>query len=155
TRGRRWAELPEYVTLRTPWRHDAALIRALMSVDMSDRGGYLGAGPKRAILRTIEAQCGCAEGARPPDRCSRLAVTPPPRLTRAAMAALAALVGTGIAAWPGLVTAQEAPSSFSRSSASGSFLAARHAGGQKDAAAAASYYRAALRGDPRNNELLN
>jgi tetratricopeptide (TPR) repeat protein len=49
----------------------------------------------------------------------------------------------------------EAPSSFSRSSASGSFLAARHAGGQKDAAAAASYYRAALRGDPRNNELLS
>jgi len=46
------------------------------------------------------------------------------------------------------------PSSFSRTSASGSFLAARHAGGQKDAAAAASYYRAALRGDPRNNELL-
>jgi tetratricopeptide (TPR) repeat protein len=27
-------------------------------------------------------------------------------------------------------------------------------GGQRDAAAAASYYRAALRGDPRNNELL-
>jgi tetratricopeptide (TPR) repeat protein len=48
----------------------------------------------------------------------------------------------------------EAPSSFSRISTSGSFLAARHAGGQKDAAAAASYYRAALRGDPRNNELL-
>jgi tetratricopeptide (TPR) repeat protein len=46
------------------------------------------------------------------------------------------------------------PSSFSRTSTSGSFLAARHAGGQKDAAAAASYYRAALRGDPRNNELL-
>jgi tetratricopeptide (TPR) repeat protein len=40
-------------------------------------------------------------------------------------------------------------------SASGSYLAARHAGGQKDAAAAAAYYRAALRGDPRNNELLN
>jgi tetratricopeptide (TPR) repeat protein len=48
----------------------------------------------------------------------------------------------------------EAPSSFSRISTSGSFLAARHAGGQRDAAAAASYYRAALRGDPRNNELL-
>ena len=80
---------------------------------------------------------------------------PSPRLRRAAVAALAAFVGTGVAAWPGLLTAQEAPSSFSRSSASGSFLAARHAGGQKDAAAAASYYRAALRGDPRNNELLN
>src|SRR5689334_9218073 len=42
----------------------------------------------------------------------------------------------------------------SRISPSGSYLAARHAGGQRDAAAAASYYRAALRGDPRNNELL-
>jgi tetratricopeptide (TPR) repeat protein len=43
---------------------------------------------------------------------------------------------------------------FSRTSTSGSYLAARHAGGEKDAAAAAAYYRAALRGDPRNNELL-
>jgi len=48
----------------------------------------------------------------------------------------------------------EAPSSFSRTSPSGSYLAARHAGGERDAAAAASYYHAALRGDPRNNELL-
>ena len=37
---------------------------------------------------------------------------------------------------------------------SGSYLAARHAGGQRDVAAAASYYRAALRADPGNNELL-
>ena len=67
------------------------------------------------------------------------------------MAALAALAMT----WPGMLSAQaQAPSSFARISASGSFLAARHAGGQKDAAAAAAYYRAALRGDPRNNELL-
>jgi tetratricopeptide (TPR) repeat protein len=42
----------------------------------------------------------------------------------------------------------------SRTSTSGSYLAARHAGGQRDAAAAAAYYRSALRGDPRNNELL-
>jgi len=50
--------------------------------------------------------------------------------------------------------APQPPANFSRTSASGSYLAARHAGGQRDAAAAASYYRAALRGDPRNNELL-
>ena len=49
----------------------------------------------------------------------------------------------------------EAPSNFSHSSTSGSYLAARHAGGERDAAAAAAYYRAALRGDPANNELLN
>ena len=37
----------------------------------------------------------------------------------------------------------------------GSYLAARHAGIERDAAAAALYYRAALRGDPRNTELLD
>jgi len=36
----------------------------------------------------------------------------------------------------------------------GSYLAARHAGTQRDAAAAATYYRSALRADPRNSELL-
>ncbi len=67
------------------------------------------------------------------------------------MAALAAIT----IAWPGMLSARaQAPSNFSRVSASGSYLAARHAGSQKDAAAAASYYRSALRGDPRNNELL-
>ncbi|HEY3222580.1 MAG TPA: tetratricopeptide repeat protein [Pseudolabrys sp.] len=40
-------------------------------------------------------------------------------------------------------------------SASGSYLAARHAGQQRDAAAAASYYRAALKRDPNNPELLD
>jgi tetratricopeptide (TPR) repeat protein len=71
------------------------------------------------------------------------------------VAALAVLAATCAITWPAMLSAQaEAPSSFSRISTSGSFLAARHAGGQKDAAAAASYYRAALRGDPRNNELL-
>ena len=82
---------------------------------------------------------------------------PSPRIMRAAMAALAALAIAVI--WPGMLFARAQaqaphPSGFSRSSSSGSYLAARHAGGQKDAAAAATYYRAALRGDPRNNELL-
>ena len=48
-------------------------------------------------------------------------------------------------------TAQE----LARVSPSGSYLAARHAGSQRDAAAAAAYYRAALRNDPRNPELLS
>ena len=43
---------------------------------------------------------------------------------------------------------------LSRLSASGSYLAARHAGTQRDAGAAAAYYRAALRGDQKNSELL-
>jgi len=43
---------------------------------------------------------------------------------------------------------------FSRSSSFGSYLAARHASAQRDAQAAAAYYRAALRADPKNTELL-
>ncbi len=39
--------------------------------------------------------------------------------------------------------------------ASGSYLAARHAGQQRDALAAAAFYRAALRRDPKNGELLD
>ena len=39
--------------------------------------------------------------------------------------------------------------------ASGSYLAARHAGQQRDAAAAAAYYRSALKRDPNNGELLD
>ena len=39
--------------------------------------------------------------------------------------------------------------------ASGSYLAARHAGQQRDSAAAAAYYKAALRRDPKNGELLD
>ena len=39
--------------------------------------------------------------------------------------------------------------------ASGSYLAARHAGQQRDAGAAAAYYRAALQRDPKNSELLD
>ncbi|MGE5535579.1 MAG: tetratricopeptide repeat protein [Acidobacteriota bacterium] len=40
-------------------------------------------------------------------------------------------------------------------SAAGSYLAARHAGQQRDAAAAAAFYEAALRRDPKNPELLD
>ncbi len=70
---------------------------------------------------------------------------------RAAVAAVATLA----IVWPGIVSARaQAPSTLSRASASGNFLAARHAGTHKDAAAAAAHYRAALRSDPRNSELL-
>jgi tetratricopeptide (TPR) repeat protein len=68
------------------------------------------------------------------------------------MAAVAAFV----LGWPGMATPRaEAPANLSHTSTSGSYLAARHANGERDAAAAASYYRAALRGDPRNKELLS
>ncbi len=37
----------------------------------------------------------------------------------------------------------------------GSYLAARHASVERDASAAAAFYRSALRTDPKNNELLD
>ncbi len=79
-------------------------------------------------------------------------MTPSPRFRHAALAALAVLAFNAT----GAVSAQaQVPSSFSRASSAGSFLAARHASVERDAAAAATYYRAALRGDPRNGEILN
>jgi len=66
--------------------------------------------------------------------------------------------------WPGALFAQgqgqsptqgQFPSTNARASGWGSYLAARHASTERDAAAAASYFRSALRADPRNNELLN
>jgi len=47
------------------------------------------------------------------------------------------------------------PRELSRISPSGSYLAARHAGINRDATAAALYYRAVLRADPRNPDLLS
>src|SRR6516165_4784440 len=86
-------------------------------------------------------------------RWSRRAMIPSPPLRRAVVAVLAALAIT----WPGMLSTRAQAQSrdgFSRTSPSGSYLAARHAGDQRDVAAASSYYRAALRGDPGNNELL-
>jgi tetratricopeptide (TPR) repeat protein len=45
------------------------------------------------------------------------------------------------------------PQDLAGLTASGSYLAARHAGQMRDAEAAAAYYRAALKRDPSNNEL--
>ncbi len=47
------------------------------------------------------------------------------------------------------------PQELAHVSPSGDYLAARHAGSERDAAAAAAYYAAALRADPKNPELLN
>jgi tetratricopeptide (TPR) repeat protein len=53
--------------------------------------------------------------------------------------------------------AAQAPSALDLAglTASGSYLAARHAGQQRDAAAAAAFYQQALRRDPKNGELLD
>jgi tetratricopeptide (TPR) repeat protein len=47
------------------------------------------------------------------------------------------------------------PQELAKISAAGNYLAARHAGQQRDARTAASYYRATLRHDPKNGELLD
>jgi tetratricopeptide (TPR) repeat protein len=74
---------------------------------------------------------------------------------RAATSAIAAIAVSWATSSMGMSTAQaQTPNPYSRTSVSGSFMAARHAGTERDAAAAAAYYKAALRGDPRNNELL-
>lgn len=86
----------------------------------------------------------------------------PISILRAALPALAVLL-----VWSGLPGAQAqtgtpstqrpkvAMPAMPRASVSGSYLAARHAGVSRDAAAASVYYRVALRGDPRNPELLS
>jgi hypothetical protein len=69
------------------------------------------------------------------------------------------LVGVALATFimtlPAALAAQSpTPQELSRISASGSYLAARHASSQRDSTAASAYYRAALKADPRNPELL-
>ena len=60
-----------------------------------------------------------------------------------------------VAAWPSMLGAQTPTAQeLARMSPAGNYLAARHAGTQRDATAAAAYYRAALRTDPRNPILL-
>jgi tetratricopeptide (TPR) repeat protein len=69
----------------------------------------------------------------------------------------AALAATafGILMLPGLLAAQSPTKpDASRTSASGNYLAARHAIQQRDSASASTYLRAALRADPKNPDLL-
>ena len=78
----------------------------------------------------------------------------PPR--RAAVFALAAVI-----ALPATLCAQANTSpmppnqqELARVSSAGNYLAARHAGTERDAASSSAYYRAALRADPKNPVLL-
>jgi tetratricopeptide (TPR) repeat protein len=70
-------------------------------------------------------------------------------IASSALAAFVAAAPIEIAAQPSGVP------EFSSTTASGSYLAARHAGQQRDAAAAATFYRSALKRDPNNSELLD
>src|SRR4051795_11839395 len=70
------------------------------------------------------------------------------RLFGAVVAALGLLAMSAFAQAP---SHQE----LSRLAPFGAYLAARHAGAERDASAAAAYYRAALRADPNNKELID
>src|SRR3978361_904055 len=83
------------------------------------------------------------------------------RFNRAVIAAagLLALCGTVSAQTPERPTDTSPPFPTSRDMKSlttaGSYLAARHASVERDASSAATFYRSALRTDPKNNELLD
>ena len=89
------------------------------------------------------------------------------RFNRWTAAAAIALMSTALMAVPGAVLAQTpdhpentaAPfptrNDLKSLTGAGSYLAARHASVERDAAAAAAFYRSALRTDPKNNELLD
>jgi tetratricopeptide (TPR) repeat protein len=69
------------------------------------------------------------------------------------------IAGTALAAFlaaaPIELAAQPSEQDMIGLTASGSYLAARHAGQMRDASSAAAYYRAALNRDPKNGELLD
>jgi hypothetical protein len=98
-------------------------------------------------------QCGPAERRGPPDGVDQIVILSH-TIRRAVLAALAATAITCSMPGPHAALAQ-APSAASHVSAAGSFLAAQHASRERDAAAAATFYRSALRNDPKNNELLD
>ena len=73
------------------------------------------------------------------------------KFSRVATGAALALAAAALPASAQTPSAQE----LAEITASGSYLAARHAGQQREAPAAAAYYRAALRLDPKNTSLLD
>ena len=76
----------------------------------------------------------------------------PPR--RAAAVALAAIVALPATLCAQANTQTPTQQELARVSPAGNYLAARHAGTERDALAASAYYRAALRADPKNPVLL-
>ena len=90
----------------------------------------------------------------------KTAVTARVSLRRAAQGAMAALVGASIASVPGLAAAKvrdtvSLPAPFEVSdSPAGNYLAALVAGAERDTVAAATFFREALRYDPRNAQLI-
>ncbi|HTS42370.1 MAG TPA: tetratricopeptide repeat protein [Xanthobacteraceae bacterium] len=78
------------------------------------------------------------------------------RFAGVVISALTLLAPCALAAQTPAPAKSQVPSlrELARISPTGNYLAARHAGAQRDASAAAAFFRAALRSDPRNGELL-
>jgi len=76
-------------------------------------------------------------------------------LTLRALPALAALVLAAFDPHAAQAQGNQASQANAHLTASGSFLAALHASRERDAGAAATYYRQAMRSDPHNNDLLD
>jgi tetratricopeptide (TPR) repeat protein len=114
---------------------------------------------KKAILRRLE---GGASSLAHGDQLTVTVSTLAKRASGAALCLAVALLPTVVAAQtaklranPSLnIAAPPSVGELARVSISGNYLAARHASVQRDATAAAAYYRAALRADPKNTELL-
>ena len=83
-------------------------------------------------------------------------LTPPRRAAVFALATLVELPATlcAEANTPNTMTAVPSQQELARFSPAGNYLAARHAGTERDAVSASAYYRAALRADPKNPVLL-
>jgi tetratricopeptide (TPR) repeat protein len=79
---------------------------------------------------------------------------PPRRAAVIALAALVALPATLCAQATTATTQGPSQQELARYSPAGNYLAARHAGSERDARSASAYYRAALRADPKNPVLL-
>jgi tetratricopeptide (TPR) repeat protein len=110
-------------------------------------------GPKKAIVPALTRHHLRTASIAQPEHCHVIFLRFP---RTAAIAGLTAL----IVAAPVALSAQaptDGPTSqeLSKISAAGTYLAARHAGQQRDARTAATYYRATLRHDPKNSELLD
>jgi tetratricopeptide (TPR) repeat protein len=76
------------------------------------------------------------------------------RWTAGVVLTAAVLVGPSAVAGQAPAPTGLTPQELSHLTTSGSYLAARHAGIERDAGAASAFYRAALRHDPKNGELL-
>ncbi len=80
-----------------------------------------------------------------------------PSLTHPLLPPRAAIAGAFIilSLTPALAVEAPTPQELARDTASGSYLAARHAGVERDSTTAAAYYLNVLKSDPRNSDLLS